>query len=117
MIAKSLARAKRPAVAWLETDVQAHADPAGALARWTELAAAERQTLDEQPQETTNQIVLALLRRKVELLDESFPSQVRRDWWDAETFLGLMRLRGVECRHRYAEGFVVDKAVLGLPEG
>jgi LmbE family N-acetylglucosaminyl deacetylase len=56
-------------------------------------------------------------RRKVDLLDESFPSQVRRDWWDAETFLGLMRLRGVECRHRYAEGFVVDKAVLGLPAG
>lgn len=57
----------------------------------------------------------AVARRKVELLDESFPSQVGRDWWDAETFLGLMRLRGLECRHRYAEGFVVDKAVLALP--
>jgi LmbE family N-acetylglucosaminyl deacetylase len=54
----------------------------------------------------------ATARRKVELLDESFPSQTDRDWWDEETFLGLMRLRGVECRHRYAEGFVVDKAVL-----
>ncbi len=53
-------------------------------------------------------------RRKVELLDESYPSQVGRDWWDDETFLGLMRLRGVECRRRYAEGFVVDKAVLDL---
>jgi LmbE family N-acetylglucosaminyl deacetylase len=51
-------------------------------------------------------------QRKVELLDESFPSQAGRDWWDDETFLGLMRLRGIECRHRYAEGFVVDKAVL-----
>jgi LmbE family N-acetylglucosaminyl deacetylase len=54
----------------------------------------------------------ATARRKVELLDESFPSQAAREWWDEETFLGLMRLRGVECRHRYAEGFVVDKAVL-----
>jgi LmbE family N-acetylglucosaminyl deacetylase len=51
-------------------------------------------------------------QRKVEFLDESFPSQAGRDWWDDETFLGLMRLRGIECRHRYAEGFVVDKAVL-----
>ena len=53
-----------------------------------------------------------MAQRKVELLDESFPSQAGRDWWDDETFLGLMRLRGIECRHRYAEGFVVDKAVL-----
>jgi LmbE family N-acetylglucosaminyl deacetylase len=53
-----------------------------------------------------------MAQRKVELLDESFPSQAGRDWWDDETFLGLMRLRGMECRHRYAEGFVVDKAVL-----
>jgi LmbE family N-acetylglucosaminyl deacetylase len=55
-----------------------------------------------------------LARRKVELLDESFPSQGGRDWWDAETFLGLMRLRGVECRSRYAEAFLVDKAVIAL---
>ena len=53
-------------------------------------------------------------RRKVELLADCFPSQTGRDWWDDETFLGLMRLRGVECRTRYAEGFVVDKAVLAL---
>jgi LmbE family N-acetylglucosaminyl deacetylase len=55
-----------------------------------------------------------IARRKVELLGESFPSQAGRDWWDEETFLGLMRLRGVECRHRYAEGFVVDKATLAV---
>lgn len=53
-----------------------------------------------------------IAHRKVELLHESFPSQMRRDWWDDETFLGLMRLRGMECRHRYAEGFVVDKALI-----
>jgi LmbE family N-acetylglucosaminyl deacetylase len=55
-----------------------------------------------------------LARRKVELLDKCFSSQVGRDWWDEETFLGLMRLRGIECRSRYAEGFVLNKAVLGL---
>jgi LmbE family N-acetylglucosaminyl deacetylase len=51
---------------------------------------------------------------KIGLLDESFPSQLGRDWWDRETFLSLMRLRGVESRARYAEGFVVDKAVVAL---
>ena len=55
-------------------------------------------------------------RRKVDLLTASYPSQVDRDWWDDEMFLGLMRLRGVECRARYAEGFVIRKAVLTLGE-
>lgn len=53
-----------------------------------------------------------IARRKVELLHECFPSQTGRDWWDDETFLSLMRIRGIECRGRYAEGFVVSKAVL-----
>lgn len=56
----------------------------------------------------------AVAHHKVELLDKCFPSQVARDWWDSETFLGLMRLRGVECRHRYAEGFTVAKANVDL---
>ncbi|CAA9340023.1 MAG: hypothetical protein AVDCRST_MAG48-3583, partial [uncultured Friedmanniella sp.] len=37
-----------------------------------------------------------------------------RDWWDEEVFLGLMRLRGMESRSRYAEGFVASKVMLGL---
>jgi LmbE family N-acetylglucosaminyl deacetylase len=52
--------------------------------------------------------------RKVELLNKSFPSQVGRDWWDDELYLGLMRVRGVESKSRYAEGFVAGKVVLGL---
>ena len=47
--------------------------------------------------------------RKIDLLDECFPSQTGRDWWDREMFVGLMRLRGVEVRQRYAEGFVASK--------
>ncbi|MFM6850617.1 MAG: PIG-L deacetylase family protein [Terrabacter sp.] len=50
--------------------------------------------------------------RKVRLLDECFPSQHGRDWWDEEMFLGLMRLRGIECRAPYAEGYLVRKALL-----
>jgi LmbE family N-acetylglucosaminyl deacetylase len=60
------------------------------------------------------QLEVETAHRKVELLDESFASQVGRGWWDSETFLGLMRLRGVECRSRYAEGFLVDKTVVAL---
>jgi len=55
--------------------------------------------------------------RKIELLDEHFGSQLGRAWWDRELFLGLMRMRGVECRHRYAEAFSVGKAVLDLTGG
>jgi LmbE family N-acetylglucosaminyl deacetylase len=51
-------------------------------------------------------------RRKVELLHASFPSQKAHDWWDDEVFLGLMRLRGMECRSRYAEAYECAKAVL-----
>lgn len=53
-------------------------------------------------------------RRKVQLLDAHYPSQRGRDWWDEETFFGLMRLRGMECRSRYAEAFDLTKAVLSL---
>ena len=51
-------------------------------------------------------------RRKVELLNRHFPTQHGRDWWDDEVFLGLMRLRGMECRRPYAEAFHVSKAML-----
>ncbi|AHI01788.1 PIG-L deacetylase family protein [Kutzneria albida] len=55
-----------------------------------------------------------LARRKVALLHEHYPSQAARDWFDDEAFLGLARLRGVQCRSRYAEAFFVDKFVLDL---
>ena len=53
-------------------------------------------------------------RRKVELLHASFPSQKDRDWWDDEVFLGLARLRGMECRSRYAEAYYSTKAALTI---
>ena len=38
-----------------------------------------------------------------------------KDWFDADTFRGLARLRGMECRapERRAEAFVLRKATLG----
>jgi LmbE family N-acetylglucosaminyl deacetylase len=53
-----------------------------------------------------------IARQKAELLDKCYPSQQRRDWWGGETFLGLARLRGVECRARYAEAFACSKLVV-----
>ncbi|HEX4686684.1 MAG TPA: PIG-L deacetylase family protein [Nocardioides sp.] len=58
----------------------------------------------------------AQARRKFELLDEHFPSQRSHDWWDEELFLGLMRVRGMECRHRYAEGFFATKVLIDVGE-
>jgi LmbE family N-acetylglucosaminyl deacetylase len=51
-------------------------------------------------------------QRKVELLHKCFPSQRGRDWWDDEVFFGLARLRGMECRARYAEAFRSAKIII-----
>jgi LmbE family N-acetylglucosaminyl deacetylase len=49
-------------------------------------------------------------------LQEAYVSQRDRDWFDEETFRGLMRLRGVECgaASGYAEAFFARKLVLEL---
>jgi LmbE family N-acetylglucosaminyl deacetylase len=56
----------------------------------------------------------AILEQKIELLHTHFASQRSKDWFDAETFRGLARLRGMECRspERWAEAFVLHKARL-----
>ena len=54
------------------------------------------------------------LQRKIDLLISHFGSQRSKQWFDAETFLGLARLRGMECRapERYAEAFFARKLTL-----
>lgn len=54
-----------------------------------------------------------ILTRKIALLEAHFGSQRSKDWFDAETFRALARLRGVECRARYAEAFHARKIRLG----
>lgn len=49
---------------------------------------------------------------KARLLLKHYPSQVGHDWFDEQAFLGLSRLRGVQCRHDHAEGFVLEKATI-----
>jgi LmbE family N-acetylglucosaminyl deacetylase len=55
-------------------------------------------------------------RRKIRALMELFATQRSKDWFDDATFLGLMRLRGVECRapSGYAEAFVSRKFTVEL---
>jgi LmbE family N-acetylglucosaminyl deacetylase len=54
------------------------------------------------------------LQRKIDLLISHFGSQRSKQWFDAEIFRGLARLRGMECRapERYAEAFFARKLVL-----
>jgi LmbE family N-acetylglucosaminyl deacetylase len=53
-------------------------------------------------------------RRKVEHLLAAFPSQQRKRWFTEDTFLALLRLRGIECgaEEGYAEAFYGRKVLL-----
>jgi len=56
-----------------------------------------------------------LCRRKVAALMRYFPSQAKtKAWFTEDTFLAMLRLRGVECgrRTRFAEAFHARKLVL-----
>jgi LmbE family N-acetylglucosaminyl deacetylase len=54
---------------------------------------------------------------KVRLLHEHYASQRDKPWYDREAFLGLARIRGVECKARYAEAFHCNKLTLDLAGG
>ena len=59
-------------------------------------------------------VTATILDRKIELLDKHFGTQRSKDWFDAETFRGLARLRGMECRapEHFAEAFLMRKVCL-----
>lgn len=54
------------------------------------------------------------VRRKVDVLMQTFASQRSKPWFTASTFEALMRLRGVECHapSGYAEAFYCRKLIL-----
>jgi LmbE family N-acetylglucosaminyl deacetylase len=54
--------------------------------------------------------------RKVQILESVFGSQRDKHWFSSETFIGLMRLRGLECRAPggYAEAFFGRKTAFQL---
>jgi LmbE family N-acetylglucosaminyl deacetylase len=53
-------------------------------------------------------------QKKVSLIMESFLSQRDKPWFDEETFMAILRIRGVESNspERYAEAFYSRKLVL-----
>jgi LmbE family N-acetylglucosaminyl deacetylase len=55
-----------------------------------------------------------MYENKVRFTVEAFPSQHKKRWFEKETFLSLMRLRGMECNapSGYAEAFHCRKVVL-----
>jgi len=57
--------------------------------------------------------------RKTEILIECFKSQQSKRWFDRDTFMALLRLRGMEANSptRFAEGFYLRKVVLGSAGG
>lgn len=58
-------------------------------------------------------ISTSLARRKVSHLNRCFSSQRGKEWFTGDTFLGLMRLRGLESRSQsgFAEAFHARKLV------
>ena len=52
--------------------------------------------------------------QKIEILIDCFKSQRRKQWFDEQTFLAILRLRGMEANAptRFAEAFYCRKAVL-----
>ena len=56
----------------------------------------------------------AVRQKKVRYIVDTFQTQRSKRWFERETFLGLMRIRGMECNalSGYAEGFHCRKVVL-----
>ena len=59
-------------------------------------------------------ISTANCRRKVDLLMQGFETQRSRRWFTEDTFMSMLRIRGVECNapDGHAEAFYVRKIVL-----
>jgi LmbE family N-acetylglucosaminyl deacetylase len=59
---------------------------------------------------------LETYQNKVRFIMDTFQSQRSKHWFQPETFLSLMRLRGMECNapSGYAEAFYCRKLVLGM---
>jgi len=53
-------------------------------------------------------------RRKVRNLERNFASQRSKSWFTSDTFMGLMRIRGLECRSEsgFAEAFHARKVTM-----
>lgn len=69
-ILETLGRSPRPAADWLRVYVQAQTDRAAAVEAWSELIDQEQAALERWPDQTSNEILVGLLRYQVALLEE-----------------------------------------------
>jgi len=53
-----------------------------------------------------------VVEAKIRILTATFASQRTKQWFDPETFRGLLRIRGVEAGAQYAEAFYGRKLVV-----
>jgi hypothetical protein len=53
-------------------------------------------------------------RKKIDFMIASFKTQGNKDWFTPDTFISMLRIRGIESRapEKYAEGFYCRKTVL-----
>lgn len=56
-----------------------------------------------------------MAEEKVGHISRFFQTQSNKHWFEEQTFLSLMRLRGMECAAQYAESFYSRKVILGAP--
>ena len=70
VILDSLGQCQTPAAQWLRLEVRTRQQPEAAVAEWSKAVAAEETVLSRKPSESQNEIVLALLRRQVSLLEQ-----------------------------------------------
>lgn len=61
----------------------------------------------------------SICRTKIQYILENFRSQNGRSWFGEETFLAILRLRGMESNapSKFAEAFYCRKLVVGLGDG
>jgi LmbE family N-acetylglucosaminyl deacetylase len=50
--------------------------------------------------------------KKAKLIMKNYPSRSCHHWFNIETFLSLMRIRGIEANTKFAEGFTVRKIIV-----
>ncbi len=55
-----------------------------------------------------------ICQKKIEYILDAFRTQAKRDWFTADAFFSVLRIRGIESRapEKYAEGFYCRKIVL-----
>jgi tetratricopeptide (TPR) repeat protein len=88
LIVENLGRSPRAGAEWLRAYLLSHKDAAAGAERWGALAAAEEQSLSQQPQETQLDLVRGLWRQQIAL----WKKLDRRD----ETVAAMMRVVNLE---------------------